>query len=175
MISIRTGIEAGLALAFILAVPFIDHAAHQRGKNDEQVAQQGRNAVAYADTREKTAKASTASAEVGTKVEAARVEVRTVTQTLIREVPRYVTVAADTQCVVPVGFVRLHDAAAAGVLPQPADPAGEPADTPSGVALSAVGSTVAENYGSCREDREALKGWQAWWAGVSPMFKGKGQ
>lgn len=175
MISLRTGIEAGAALAFIVAVPFIDHAGYQRGKHDEQVAQEGRNAVAYVAAQDKTAKAATASASVGTKVEAARVEVRTVTQTLIREVPRYVTVAADTQCVVPAGFVRLHDAAAAGVLADPSATSSEPADAPSGIALSEVGATVAENYGACREDREALKGWQAWWAGVAPYFKGEGK
>lgn len=171
MISLRTGIEAGAALAFILAVPFIDHAGYQRGKNDEIAAQAGRNARAAAEAQAKTKQATEASDAVGTKVEAAKVEVRTVTQTLIREVPRYVTVASDAQCIVTVGFVRLHDAAATGLLSDPADAAGQSADAPSGVALSAVGSTVAENYGGCREDREALKGWQAWWAGVSPAFK----
>lgn len=171
MISLRTGIEAGAVLALILAVPFIDHAGHQRGKHEEQAAQAGRNAIAQTKAQAQTAQAATASADVGVKVEAAKVEVRTVTQTLTREVVRYVPAAADAQCVVPVGFVRLHDAAATGLLPQASDPASQPADAPSGVALSAVGATVAENYGGCREDREALKGWQAWYAGVSPAFR----
>ncbi|MEJ2816378.1 hypothetical protein [Caulobacter sp. CCG-8] len=171
MISLRTGVEAGAALAVILAVPFIDHAGYQRGKNDEIAAQAGRNAKAAAEARAKTDQAAEASAKVGTKVEAAKVEVRTVTQTLIREVPHYVTVTADAQCVVPAGFVRLHDAAATGLLSDPAGAASQPADAPSGLALSTVSATVAENYGGCREDREALKGWQAWWAGVSPAFK----
>lgn len=171
MISLRTGIEAGAALAFILAVPFIDHSAYQRGKHDEQMAQEGRNAVAYVQAQEKTAKASTASSQVGVKVEAATAKERVVTQTLVREVVRYVPASADAQCVVPVGFVRLHDQAATGVLSDPANAAGQSADAPSGVALSAVGGTVAENYGACREDAERLKGWQAWYAGVSPAFQ----
>lgn len=175
MISLRTGIEAGAALAFILAVPFIDHAAYQRGKGDEVAAQGLRNLAARTDADHKTARAATASADVGTKVEAAKVEVRTVTQTLIHKVIEYVPAAADAQCVVPVGFVRLHNAAATGVLSDPADPASQPADAPSGIALSAVGATVAENYGACREDREALKGWQAWHASVAPLFKGDHQ
>ncbi|MFN4063429.1 MAG: hypothetical protein ACK4JA_04480, partial [Parazoarcus communis] len=33
---------------------------------------------------------------------------------IIKEVPVYVTVEADAACVLPSGFVRLHDAAAAG-------------------------------------------------------------
>jgi hypothetical protein len=171
MISLRTWFEAGAALAFIVAVPFIDHAAYQRGKGDEVTAQGLRNLDASNKAQAKTATAATASASVGTKVEAAKVEVRTVTQTLTREVVRYVPAAADAQCVVPVGFVHLHDAAATGVLPDAAGGASQPSDAPSGLALSAVGHTVAENYGSCREDREALKGWQAWYAGVSAAFK----
>ncbi|MFX7930435.1 hypothetical protein ABTK36_19965, partial [Acinetobacter baumannii] len=39
--------------------------------------------------------------------------------TIIKEVPRYVPVQADAACVVPRGFVRLHDAAAAGTVPNP--------------------------------------------------------
>lgn len=175
MISLRTGLEAGAALAAIIALPFVDHAAYERGKTDEQVAQEGRNAVAYVAAQEKTAKAADVSTAVGVKVETALAKDRIVTQTLIREVTKYVPAAADAQCVVPVGFVRLHDQAAAGVLPQTSDAAGQPADTPSGVALSAVGTTVAGNYGGCREDAQKLTGWQDWYASLAPIFKGEGQ
>lgn len=175
MISLRTRLELGAAIAVLVAIPLADHRGYERGKRDEQVAQEGRNAVAYTEAQRKTTKASDASTKVGEKVEEAKVEVRTITQTLTREVVRYVPAAADAQCVVPVGFVRLHNAAATGVLSNPADPAGQSADAASGVALSAVGATVVYNYGACREDREALKGWQAWYADVSPQFKGEGQ
>lgn len=64
--------------------------------------------------------------------------------TIVKEIPRYVTVEADAACTVPGGFVRLHDTAAAGgVLGQ--DPGGADA-APSGVPLSAVADTVAGNY-----------------------------
>ncbi|MFG9976644.1 hypothetical protein ACG3QR_33335, partial [Pseudomonas aeruginosa] len=39
-------------------------------------------------------------------------------QTIIKEVPIYVSETADRACPVPAGFVRLHDAVAAG-LPAP--------------------------------------------------------
>lgn len=107
-----------------------------------------------------------ASATVGATVTERQAQVRTVTQTLIKEVPIYVTAEADRRCDVPAGFVRLHDAAAAG-LPAAPDPAGRPADAASGVALSAVGETVVANYGACRTAIEQLTGWQAWWAAVS--------
>ncbi len=74
----------------------------------------------------------------------AQVRIRTVTRTLIKEVPVYVTPDDDRRCVVPVGFVRIHDAAAAGIRPVP-DPAGRPDDAPSGLALSAVAGTVDQD------------------------------
>ena len=40
--------------------------------------------------------------------------------TIIKEVPVYVPVQADAACTINRGFVRMHDAAAAGDLPEPA-------------------------------------------------------
>lgn len=97
---------------------------------------------------------------VETEAAEAQVEIRYVTQTQIREVPVYVTPAADDRCIVPSGFVRLHDAAAAGrALPESA---GEPHDAPSGVALSAVGETVVANYGTYKAVSRQLIDLQRW-------------
>ena len=74
--------------------------------------------------------------------------------TIIKEVPRYVPVQADAACVVPRGFVRLHDAAAAGTVPNP--DTGDADAAPAGVALSAVASTVAANYTDCHVDAARL-------------------
>ena len=74
--------------------------------------------------------------------------------TIIKEVPRYVPVQADAACVVPRGFVRLHDAAAAGTVPDP--DTGDADAAPAGVALSAVASTVAANYTDCHVDAARL-------------------
>lgn len=86
-------------------------------------------------------------------------EIREVTKEIVREVPVFVPPEADAACVIPNGFVRVHDAAAQGVLP------GAPAGTdaaPSGVALSSVASTVAGNYGICHECEAQLKALQGW-------------
>lgn len=57
--------------------------------------------------------------------QAAQDQIRTITQTLIEKVPVYVTPAADARCIVPLGFVREHDAAASGDLSAlPTPPAG---------------------------------------------------
>ena len=79
--------------------------------------------------------------------------------TLIQEIPVYVPVQADAACTVHRGFVRLHDAAAAGELPEPARDADAPAE---GLALSAVAATVVTNYQTCIENAEQLKALQDW-------------
>ena len=79
--------------------------------------------------------------------------------TLIQEVPVYVPIQADAACTVHRGFVSLHDAAAAGELPEPARDADAPAE---GLALSAVAATVVTNYQTCHENAEQLKALQDW-------------
>lgn len=81
-------------------------------------------------------------------------------RTIIKEVPVYVSEAADRACTVPAGFVRLHDAAAANLPPSgragPADERAAP------IALSTVADTVAGNYTDCHANAEQLKQLQAY-------------
>lgn len=80
-------------------------------------------------------------------------------KTITKEVPVYVTPAADASCTLTRGFVRLHDGAAVNVLPGPA----EPADAePAGVALSAATETITDNYTTCHGIRNQLIGLQDW-------------
>lgn len=74
--------------------------------------------------------------------------------TIIKEVTRYVPAQADAACVVPHGFVRLHDAAAVGAVPNPG--AGDADAASSGVALSAVAGTVTANYTDSHANSEQL-------------------
>lgn len=84
--------------------------------------------------------------------------VREAGATIVKEVPVYVTPQADRVCPVPVGFVRLHDAAAEN---RPlAGPAGDPDAPAAGIALSTVANTIAGNYTSCHAIREQLIGLQ---------------
>ena len=79
--------------------------------------------------------------------------------TIIKEVPVYVPVQADAACTINRGFVRLHNAAAAGELPEPARDADA---TAAGIALSTVAGTVATNYQTCHENAEQLRALQVW-------------
>lgn len=95
---------------------------------------------------------------------------RVVTKEIVREVPTLVSSAADSKCVVPAGFVLVHNNAAAG-LPITTDASSGTADSPSGVALSTVAETVAENYGTCAEIRAKLISWQTWYADALKSLK----
>ncbi|MBU9490289.1 hypothetical protein [Burkholderia multivorans] len=112
------------------------------------------------DVRERTAERDAARRDVKIVtqyVDRVRV-VREKGHTIIKEVPVYVDREADRACVVPLGFVRVHDAAAANV------PVGHPGSTDAaaaGVALSAVAATVADNYTTCHENAEQLIALQA--------------
>lgn len=79
--------------------------------------------------------------------------------TIIKEVHTYVTPEADAHCIVPRGFVRLHDAAAANQIP---GPAGTSDAAPSGIALSTTAGTIAINYERCAGNAEQLRGLQEW-------------
>lgn len=80
--------------------------------------------------------------------------------TLTQKVPLYVPAPADAACPVPVGFVRLHDAAAAGT--EVPDRPGAADAVPSGVALSTVAGTVVDNYTTCHATAEQLTALQDW-------------
>ena len=77
-------------------------------------------------------------------------------------------VQADAACTINRGFVRLHDAAATGELPEPARDADAAA---ADIALSAVAGTLAANYQTCHENAEQLRALQAWVSEMATSIK----
>lgn len=131
------------------------HDADQRASAAEDRAQLAERARAAAEADRDLARAETRI--VVRYVDRVHV-VREKAQTITREIPIYVTPNADAACTVPVGFVRLHDAAAAN---EPAGPATGNPDAPAeGVALSDVAAVVAENYAAAHENAEQITGLQ---------------
>lgn len=145
-----------LAVALV-GFGWIKGAGHVQAQWDAAVQQQ---ILQAAVVREQQAQAS---AKVVTQyVDRIRV-IQQKGETIIKEVPVYVPVQANAACTINRGFVRLHDAAAAGELPEPARDADEAAAR---VALSAVAGTIADNYQTCHENAEQLRALQAWVRGV---------
>lgn len=102
-------------------------------------------------------------ADLTSAVLSARVEssarIKTVTKEIVREIPARIP---DDACALPPGWRLLHDAAAAGQVPEAsagADGAPVPAQT--------AALTMAENYGTCLDNADRLDKLQTWVKGVS--------
>jgi hypothetical protein len=83
------------------------------------------------------------------------------TQTLTKEVTVYVPAAADRQCVINAGFVKLWNASASGVSTLP-DAASELDARSSGVALSDVETADIANHGAALANAAELTALQDW-------------
>ncbi|THD80643.1 MAG: hypothetical protein E7812_07895 [Phenylobacterium sp.] len=93
----------------------------------------------------------------------AQTQIRYVTRTQIKETPTYVDAATDAAFGVPVGLVRVHDAAALGLdVSAVPDPAGRADGDASSVAASDLGRAIIANYGECRADQARLAELQDW-------------
>jgi hypothetical protein len=156
----------GLLVALAIVVAFLlgQRSGVAREKGDEAK----RRAAAVKVVTKVATEGRKISADVSTHLERRKVEIRTVTQTLTKEVPVYVTLESDRACVVPDGFVRLHDAAAHGSA-VPAAPGGS-VETASGVPLSAVAETMVANYGVALEWREEALAWRTWYARQADLW-----
>jgi len=141
---------------------WVKGAGHVQAQWDTAVQQQALRAAAVGEEQ------AQATIKVVTEyVDRVRV-VREKGDTIIKEVPVYVPVQADAACTINRGFVRLHDAAAAGELPEPA---GDPDAAAADIALSAVARTVAANYQTCHENAEQLRALQAWFGELQSTTK----
>jgi hypothetical protein len=112
------------------------------------------------DTRSKNEVSS--NKEVGDTIKYVEV-IKWKTKEVIKNVPAYISKSADDSCVVPVGFVRLHDLSASesGQENYTVDSI-TVYDTPSKIKLSTVGETIAENYGTYHSEMKRFEGLQQW-------------
>jgi hypothetical protein len=141
---------------------------YKAGEGAEKAAEAKRVAKAVQHVA-KVEKAATAiSADVGQKLDTRKVEIRTVTQTLTKEVP-YAVPSDPTRGSLSVGFVRLHDAAILGV-PRVPDPAGRPDAAPSGYADAQLAETDIANAGACLSNAETVIAWQDYWSRQAALY-----
>lgn len=127
--------------------------------------------VAEAQEAQREAQGAQISQTASASIQTARDQVHTITRTLIEKVPQYVPSDADRDCTVPVGWVRLHDAAAQGL----SSPAGGPEQAASGVPLSAVAATVVANYGIAYDWKAEALGWRDWYKAQAANWDDKPQ
>ena len=79
--------------------------------------------------------------------------------TIIKEIPKYVSRETSNKCSINNGFVILHNAAASNTLPEAAAGIDEEA---TGVGLDTVAETTAENYKRYHETVTQLESLQDW-------------
>lgn len=127
------------------------------------ISNQERWEAKVADAKLEMSKKETASAEASTKVVTkyvTKVEiVKEKGDAIIKEIPKFITANADGQCVIPNGFVLLHDSASRNEVPDSTRSVDEGA---SSVKLSGVATTVTENYTAYHKVAEQLKALQEW-------------
>lgn len=155
-------ILAVIALALLAAIGFgaaIQQSRIGAAKEDaEKVRQQLRTMTGERDTARLERDAARGTVITVTEYVDRVQTVYVAGKTITKEIPVYVTAQADAACTIPAGFVRIHDAAAANAAPQPG--AGDPDAPATGVTLSAVAETVADNYTTCHAIREQVIGLQ---------------
>ena len=86
---------------------------------------------------------------------------------IIKEVPTYITKTDDSKCVVPNGFVVLHDSASRNEVPDTTRIVDERA---SKIKISGIAETVGENYNTYHEVAEQLKSLQKWIRDQQELF-----
>lgn len=151
-------VAIGLA-ALVLLLTATFGLGYHSGWNAHKDADAKRQRAAAAKVQKREAVAEKITDRIADKTAAARVEIRYRTEYLTKEVPIYVTPADDARCVVPSGFVRLHDAAASSLPVAPGGPEQAPSDVP----LSAVLETVIGNYGVGHDALTEAQAWREWY------------
>jgi len=116
-----------------------------------------------AEVKLEMAKKDAASAEATTKVVTKYVTVDRIVKekgdAILKEIPKFISKDADAQCVVPNGFVVLHDSASRNEVPDTTRGVDEGA---SKVKLSGIAETVTTNYTTFYQVSEQLKALQEW-------------
>ena len=158
----KPGIYIAAALGLVLSVWLVHHHGYKQGVSDTLQAE------AEAATHINTEQPKILE-RLRTIYLPAETKIKTVTKTIIKEVPVYVSKQDDARCVINNGFVRLHDSATKGELP--GSPSGDDGD-PSGVELSTVAKTVTSNYGACHLALSRLSEWQEWYRQNRALWNG---
>ena len=150
------------ALALVVAVWWVYDSGHDAGAAKVRAKWQAERAQLEEQHAAEVARLNAAARYMDVRfIETVR-EVEGKTRTIVKEVPRYVTVQADRACPIPDGFVRVYDAGIRQdrLLPDPVAADVDGATT--GVTLSDVARNAVENFGICHQYAERVKALQAY-------------
>jgi len=171
---VLVGIGGILASGVIKFIPFISNyklpiqvasvillvfGVYMEGGVSNQEKWEARVAEVKLEMAKKDAASSDATVKVVTKYITNVEVVKEKGESIVKEIPKLITATADGQCVIPNGFVLLHDSASRNEVP---DSSGVTNEAASGVKLSGVAETITENYTTYHKVAEQLKSLQEW-------------
>jgi hypothetical protein len=158
-------------LALICAAAALYLAGSHHGLKAEQAREASRLKAAQAKVAKREAQADKITAKTSADLQKTRVEIQYRTVTLTKEIPTYVPIDPSRGSL-PVGFVRLYDAAVLGVSPAP-DGAGRADAEPSGVTDAQLAQTDIENLGACRANAAQLEAFQRWYEAIRASYNAR--
>lgn len=143
----------------------------------DMMAAESKLAAARRDTKAavkviaKTDKAARITSAVSARTEAAQAKTRIIYRDIIREVPVYVSPETDRRYPLPVGFVRVLDAAA-GQTTVPDGPR-QSDDDPSAVTASVAAGVLTDWAGMYYACRAQVVGWNDWYGEQAKAWESK--
>jgi len=156
-------------LGLVLVAVLIYHGGVSAGIDRERAA----NAKLLAAAEAKASKIAKASDKITVEAmdrhTADVARINDLTSQLQQKVETYVTPQADRRCVIPAGYVRLRDAAGAGVAPVPAT-AGQSLDADSGLVLSDLARNDVANAAAFNTAIAEIKAWRGWYAAQAELW-----
>jgi hypothetical protein len=136
-------------LLFSLYTGFIFYGGWKECSVREQ-AKQREQALAYADALKIEYARND---KIATDLANEKGKIHVVYKTITKSIPSFISPISDSKCIIPIGFISLHNSAAEGTMPATSS---ELNDTPSNVALHTVAEYITDNYQTCNEIRTQL-------------------
>ena len=151
----------------IISIAILTFAIYMEGAISNQAEWKAKVAALQVEIAKKETISANITTEVITKYVDRIKIVKEKGNVIIKEIPTYITKTDDAKCVVPNGFVVLHDSASRNEVPDTARIVDERA---SKIKISGVAETVGENYNTYHEVAEQLKSLQKWVRDQQELF-----
>jgi len=151
----------------VLSISILSFSLYMQGGISNQAEWKAKVAALQVEVAKKETISATITTEVITKYVDRIKIVKEKGNVIIKEIPTYITKTDDAKCVVPNGFVVLHDSASRNEVPDTTRIVDERA---SKIKISGVAETVGENYNTYHEVAEQLKSLQKWVRDQQELF-----
>ena len=143
----------------VLSIAVVSFSLYMEGAISNQQEWEAKVAQVKLDMAVKETAAAETTVKVVTKYVNKIQVVKEAGDVIYKEIPIYITKNDDSKCVVPNGFVLLHDSASRNEIPNATRSVDAGA---SEVKISDVAGTVTENYTTYHQVSEQLKALQSW-------------